>query len=155
MRELISFAIMYTSFSWGVDLKEGGLFSSFMFVVGLGALIFFSVSIVEKFFARDIRQWYRITPGEQTVIDEEEWAKLGKVDHTDSHATSPVATQAATQAIAPNITPSDHFASQDSIDFFNQTQPTTETKNSASPPETFDSEINNEFDDIFSGDKDK
>lgn len=77
MREGIAAVIFFISIkSLDVTDHEGSVFYGICILVAIASAVFFCASVVERFNQR-MQNWFRITPGEPTVVDEEEWAKMG------------------------------------------------------------------------------
>ena len=77
MRELIAAVVFIISISFlDVSDREGSGVYGFFILSTIGAAVYFSAAVVERFNQR-IQNWFRITPGTPTDVDEEEWARMG------------------------------------------------------------------------------
>ena len=103
MRELIAAVVFIISIS-SLDLsdREGSVIYGFFILSTIGAAVYFSAAVVERFSKR-IQNWFRITPGTPTDVNEEEWAKMGTPGPVPGvqKPTPPVSPSSPSQSSAP------------------------------------------------------
>ena len=104
MRELIAAVVFIISISFlDVSDREGSVVYGIFILLAIGAAVYFSASVVERFNPR-MQNWFRITPGTPTDIDEDEWAKMGTSKPVPGvqKPTSPVSPSSPSRSSAPS-----------------------------------------------------
>ena len=104
MRELIAAIVFIISISFlDVSDREGSVVYGVFILFAIGAAVYFAAAVVERFNSR-MQNWFRITPGMPTEVDEEEWAKMGKSGPVPGvqKPTSPVSPSSPSLSSAPS-----------------------------------------------------